>query len=166
MTHDRVHDDVRLATGGVDRSVAAGDRVHAGLQRAQSHLVAPVEAFLVGTALAHQAHISADIAHLRVGERSDELGEGVRLPADVRVGERHDLATRSRDGGVLRADLPAARELQDEVGARRPSTLYRFVGRAVGGDDQLESAGGIVEGAKVGDALRDHVLLGVRGDDY
>ena len=68
-------------------------------------------------------------------------------------------------GGVLGDDLAAARQVEDEVGARRPRPLDGRVGGAVGGDDQLEPLARVVERQRVGDLGRDHLLLVVGGDD-
>ncbi len=121
MAHDRVDHDVGVAAGRVDRAVAGRDRGQARLVGAHGQLVAPVDALLVDRVGPcgglHEAHLSAGVPDARVGERACEQARGVRLPQRVRVGEGHDLAARALHGGVLRADLAAARELQHKVGS-------------------------------------------------
>ena len=166
VAHDRVDLDVGLAAGGVDGPVARRDRGQAGLEGPDGHLVAPVEALLVRAPLVDEADLAAGIAGAGVREGGHELAERVGLPHGVGVGEGDDLAARGADAGVLGADLPAPRELEHVVGPGGPGALGRAVGRAVAGDDDLETVGRVVEGPEVLDAAGDDVLLLVGGDDH
>ena len=153
----------------------------ARLERADGQLVAPVDRLLVrsvrlsvrrsagagtGTGGLQVANLAAGVADVRVVERAHQRPGGVRLPQRVGVGERDDLAAGPLHGGVLRADLAAARQLEHEVGAGVPGARGGRVGAAVARDDHLESLARIVEAQRVGDLLRDHRLLVVGGDDH
>jgi hypothetical protein len=98
-------------------------------------------------------------------EGGDEAAQRVRRPEGVRVGEGDELAARPAHRRVLGADLAAARQLEHDVGARRPRSLGRRVRRAVARDDHLQAVGRVVERARVGDLAGDHLLLAVGGDD-
>ena len=114
----------------------------------------------------YEAHLAAGVAHAGVGgESADERASGAGLPQCVRVGERDDLPVRLAHGGVLRADLAAAGELQDEIGTGVSRPLRRRVRAAVARDDQLKQLARVVERERVLDLGGDHRLLVVGGDD-
>ena len=142
-----------------------GDRAERGLALAQPHLVAPVEALLVRAVVALEADLAADVGDVRVGEVAHELAQRVRRPGRVRVAEGEDLALGLADGAVHRRQLPAPLGLEQAHAVVAAHDLVRAVGRAVGGDDELELVGRVVELEQVLDAAADHVLLVVRGDD-
>ena len=108
---------------------------------------------------------SADVRDVRVGEGADELPERVGRPGAVRVGEGDDVALRLADGAVLRGHLAAAR-IADHAGAGGLGELLRPVGGRVGGDDDLDPVGRVVELAEIRHAPLDHRLLVVGGDDH
>ena len=91
----------------VDRAVAGGHRRQRRFAAAQPHLVAPVEALLVGAGLVDETHLAAGVADRGVGERGDQRAQRARLPDRVGVREGQQLAARGRHGGVLRAHLAA-----------------------------------------------------------
>ena len=111
------------------------------------------------------ADAPAGVADARVGEGLDEARGGVGLPHGVGVGEGEQLTARALDGGILRAHLAAARQLEHEVGAGAPRELRGLIAAAVAGDDHLEQLARVVERERVLHALSDHLLLVVRGDD-
>src|SRR5205814_1201322 len=123
----------------VDRAVAARDRAEPRLALAQPELIAPVDAFLVRPVLALKLHLPADVGDVGVGEAANELAQCVRSPGGVRVAERDDLAFGLADRAVHRRELsgPLAREELDAP-VVAPDDLVRAVGRAVGGDDEVE----------------------------
>jgi hypothetical protein len=92
---------------------------------------------------------AAGVARARVREGLDEAGEGVALPQRVRVREREQLAARGPHGRVLRAHLALARQVQDDVGARRAGARRGGVGGAVHRDDDLEPVARPVERERV-----------------
>ena len=170
MAHDRVDLQIGLAPRGVDRAVAGGDRAQTRLQRAHRHLVAPVQALLVGGNRRRARPARSGPGRRRSrrgdgGEGADERASGAGLPQRVRVGERDDLAARVAHGGVLRADLAAAGQLQHDVGAGLSRPFGRGVRAAIAGDDQLQQLARIVERERVLDLCADHRLLVVSGDD-
>ena len=165
VAHDRVDLDVGLAPRGVDRAVAAGHRVQPRLQRAQRHLVAPVQPLLVRPAVVDEPHLAAGVADLRVGERGDEHAQRVGLPRAVGVREGDDLRARAGDRLVLGADLAAALELEHVVGAGAAGLEHGPVGRAVAGDDDPQPLARVVERQRVRDLARDDGALVVGGDD-
>ena len=138
----RVVLDVRLALHRVDRAVARRDRARGRLLLAHPHLVAPVGALHVRAVRALEPELAADVADLVVGEVADERAQRVRLPLAVRVGEREHVARRLANRSVLRRDLALTRALQKAdarvLGGDLPDDRVREVGRAVGGDDDLE----------------------------
>ena len=73
--------------------------------------------------------------------------------------------SRLADGAVLRGHLAAAR-IADHARAGRLGELLRPVGGRVGGDDDLEPVGRVVELAEIRHAPLDHRLLVVRRDDH
>ena len=156
---------VGLAADGVDRAVAGGDRGERRLLRAQPHLVAPVQALLVGPALVDELDVAAHVADARIGERLGQLGQRVRRPHRVGVRERDQLTGRGAHRRVLGADLAAARQLEHLVGAGGSRARRGLVTGAVDGDDHLEAIPRPVERECVRDLVRDHRLLVVCGDD-
>ena len=169
VTHDRVHHDVGVAAGRIDGAIARRDRAQPRLERAQRELVAPVDPLLVGRMLSRhcrsEARLPARIADARVLERAHELARGVGVPERVRVREGDDLPTGSRDGGVLRADLAAARQLEHEVRSGVARALRRGVRAAVAGHYHLQALARVVERERVVHLRADDVLLVVRGHD-
>ena len=163
----RVDLDVVGAPHRVDRAVAARDRAEPRLRLALHHLVTPVEALAVGAVGRLEHELAADVRDLRVGEVRDELSKRIRRPGCVRVGERDDLARGLAHGSVLRRHLAPARvDDQAHAVAEPLDQLVRPVGRRVGGDDELELVGGVVERQEVLEPSLDHRLLVVRGDDH
>ena len=156
---------VGVAADRVDRAVAGGDAGQRGLHLPHRHLVAPVGALEVVAGGVEEADLAADVADAAVGEGGDEAAQRVRRPDAVGVGEGEDLAGGLLGGGVEGGDLAARRQLEDEVGAGGAGELGGAVGGAVGGDDQLQAVARVVEGERVGDFRRDHLLLVVGGDD-
>src|SRR5206468_6337716 len=107
--------------GRVDRTVARRDRAQPGLERPQAELVAPVGPLLVVASLGtDEAHRAAGVADVGVGECAAQRAQGPGLPGRVRIREGEQLAPAGGDAGVLGADLPAARELEDTIGAGSP----------------------------------------------
>ena len=141
VAHDRIDAQVGLGAHRVDGAVARGDRRQLGLARADGHLVAPVQALLVGAAVVDEAHLAAGVADAGVREGRRQRAQRAGLPERVGVGEGQQLAAGALDGGVLRAHLPAPRQLEHDVGARRPRPGRRVVGRAVARDDDLQALG-------------------------
>ena len=136
---------------------------------AQPHLVAPVEALLVRAVGGLEPQLPADVADLGVGEVGNELRNASRRPGGIRIGERDDLALGLADGTILCSDLaPASHSEQANARLARSYSgddLVRAVGGRIGGDDDLEMLGRIVEGQQVLDSPLDHGLLIVRRDD-
>jgi hypothetical protein len=169
VAHHGVHLQVRRGAHRVDRAVARRDGGERGLAAAQPHLVAPVDALLVRAALVDEGHPPAGVAHPRVGERRRQRPQRAGIPQRVRVAEGEQVAARGAHGGVLRPDLPAARQLEHDVGTRVAGALGRVVRAglraAVDRDDDLEAFARPVERERVGHLRRDHRLLPVRRDD-
>ena len=163
----RVDLDVVGPAHRVDRAVAAGDRTEPRLGLALRQLVAPVEALLVRAVGGLEHEPPADVGDIRVGEVGDELPKRVGCPGRVRVGEGEDLAAGLAHGPVLGGDLAAARvHDQPHAVSEALDQLVRAVGRGVGGDDDLELVGRIVEREQVLEPPLDHRLLVVGGDDH
>ena len=163
----RVDLDVVRPAHGVDRAVAAGDRAEPRLGLALRQLVAPVEALAVRAVGRLEHEPSADVGDVGVGEVGDELPERIGRPGRVRVGEGDDLAAGLAHGPVLGGDLAAARvDDQPHAVAEALDELVRAVGRGVGGDDDLELVGRVVEREQVLEPALDHRLLVVGGDDH
>jgi hypothetical protein len=165
----RVVLDVGLAPHRVDRPVARRDRAAGGLLLAHPDLEAPVEPFEVRPLGRLEAKPTTDVPHLGIRERAHERPQRIRPPLSVRVRERDRVARRLADRTVLRGDLPLARAAE-EAHARLPrgdllDDRVRAVGRAVGGDDDLQELGRVVELEKVLDTAPDDVLLIVCGHD-
>ena len=114
--------------------------------------------------LVGERHLAADVADRRVGERPHQRAQRVRRPQGVGVAERDHRSARGSHGGVLGADLAAARQLEHHVGAGRAGARGGVVGRAVDGDDHLELGARPLQRERVGDLGRDHRLLVVGGD--
>ena len=161
----RVDLEIVLAAHRVDRAVAAGDGVDARLVGAQRQLEAPVQALLVAAVAGLEVEPPADVRDVRVGEGADELPQRVGRPRAVRVGEGDDVALRLAHGAVLCGHLAAAR-IADHARAGGLGELLRPVGGGVGGDDDLEAVGRVVELAEIRHAALDHRLLVVGGDDH
>ena len=163
----RVDLDVVGAPHGVDRAVAARDRAEPRLRLALHHLVAPVEALAVGSVGRLEHELPADVRHVGVGEVRDEVAQGIRRPGRVRIGEGDDLTGGLAHGPVLRRHLASTR-VDDQAHAipEALDQLVRPVGRRVGGDDELELVGRVVEREQVLEPSLDHRLLVVRGDDH
>ena len=161
--------DVGVPAHGVDRAVAGGDRGTRGLLGSHPDLVPPVEALEVLAVRALEAELAADVPDLGVGEVARELAERVRLPLGVRVRERDHVARRLAHGAMLGGDLPAALALEQPdarlAGGDLADDVVRPIGRAVGGDDDLEELGRVVELEEVLDAAADDGVLVVRRDD-
>ena len=157
--------DVGVAPDRVDRAVAGGDAGQRRLHLPHRHLVAPVGALEVVALPVREADLAADIADGRVAEGLDQVPQRAPLPGAVRVGEGEEIAGRALGGGVLGDHLAAPRKVEHEVGPGRLGPVDGRVGRAVGGDDQLEPLARIVERQRVGDLRRDHLRLVVGGDD-
>ena len=167
MTPLRVDLDVVRPAHGVDRAVPARDRAEPRLGLALRQLVAPVDALLVRAVGSLEHEPPADVGDVRVGEVGDELPQRVGRPGRVRVGEGEDLAARLAHGPVLGGDLAAARvHDQPHAISEALDELVRAVGRGVGGDDDLEPVGRIVEREQVLEPPLDHGLLVVGGDDH
>ena len=112
-----------------------------------------------------KADLAAGIADTGIGEGADERADSVGLPQRVGIGERDDLTASAAYGGVLRADLATARQLQYDVGARLPGSLGRRVRAPVTRHDQLQQLSRVVERERVLDLGGNHRLLIVCGDD-
>ena len=170
MTEARVDLDVVGPAHRIDGAVATGDRAERGLLRAQPRLEAPVDALAVRAGRVGQDQPAADVRDLGVGERANQLGERVRRPRRIGVGERQDLAVRLANRPVLRGDLAGARAAnQPYAGLAGHDRLDQLVGaivRRVRGDDDLEPVGRVVEGEQVFEPPLDHRLLVVGGDDH
>jgi hypothetical protein len=79
--------------------------------------------------------------------------------------ENATFSPRLAHGGVLRADLAAAGEFQDEIGAGLSGLIRRRVRAAVARDDQLQQLARVVERKRVLDLGGDHRLLVVGSDN-
>ena len=163
----RVDLDVVGPAHRVDRAVPARDRAEPRLRLALGQLVAPVEALLVRAVGRLEHEPAADVCDVRVGEVRDELPERVGSPGRVRVGEGDDLAARLAHGPVLGGDLaPAGVHDQPHAITEALDELVRAVGRGVGGDDELQLVGRVVEREQVLEPAFDHGLFVVGGDDH
>ena len=163
----RIDLDVVRPAHGVDRAVAAGDRAEPRLRLALHELVAPVEALLVRAVGRLQHEPAADVRDLGIREVGDQVSQRVGRPGRVCVREGDDLAARLAHGPVLGGHLAAARvHDQAHAVAEALHELVRAVGGGVGGDDELELVGRVVEREQVLEPALDHRLLVVGGDDH
>ena len=124
VAHHRVDVHVGLAAHGVDRAVAGRDRRERRLVRAQPHLVAPVEALLVGAGLVDEPHLPADVADRGIGERRDERAQRARLPASS-WRPRTRAARRASPRRRRPARAPCRRAAARARGRRRPRARAR-----------------------------------------
>ena len=142
MPEARVDLDVVRAAHRVDRAVAAGDGAELRLGGAQRHLVAPVEPLLVRRPRPPRAGAARRRTRRpgrRTGATSCRSASGAQVA--VRVGERDDLATRSRARrGPARPPCRRAGSRITRAPAASASSSVA-VGRGVGGDDDLEPVG-------------------------
>ena len=169
VAHDRVDLDVVVAADRVDRAVPARDRGERRLLGAQPHLVAPVDALLVGAGVGHEADLAAGVAHRRDRRRRRRAGPARPAPSS-RWRRRRRAGRRARRGPPRPARAPCRRAAARAPGRRRRRGRARRSRRrrrrpAVDRDDQLEPVARPVERERVGDLGRDHVLLAVGGDD-
>ena len=167
MAHDRVDHQVGLAPGRVDRAVAAGDRAQPRLERAQRHLVAPVQALLV-----------RPVAHRRAAPRRTRSRRAGRRTAPPAAGARPAPTSRSRprtrrSRRLARSTAASwARTLPPRGSSSTRSAPAARARAAVSSGEPSQatitssSSCRVVERAEVRDALGDHLLLGVRGDDH
>ena len=153
----------------VDGAVPARDPGQSRLVFPQPHLVAPVHALPARAAGIREPEPAADVGDIRIGEAADERAEGVGLPEGVGVREGDDLALRPGHRGVLRGHLalpgPGEQAHTRVLPGDRLDGRVGPVRRAVGGDDDLDALGRVVEREQVLQATCDHALLVVRGDD-
>ena len=163
----RVDLDVVRAPHCVDRAVPARDRAQLRLRLPLQHLVAPVRALAVGAVGRLEHQLAAHVGHVRIGEVAHERAEGVGSPGRVRVGEGDDLASCLADGAILRRHLAAALvHEQAHAGREALDELVGAIGRGIGGDDERQLLGRVVEREQVLQPPLDHGLLVVGGDDH
>jgi hypothetical protein len=158
-------EDVGVAANRVDGAIPRGDPREPGLERADPHLIAPVEALLVFPARPRQAKLAADVADPRLGQGRYQPHQRLRLPDGVGIGEGEHLTRGVLDGGVQGVDLAPAVQLEHDVCPTIAGALGGGVGATVAGDDDLESLTGIVEREGHLHPAADHRLLGMGGDD-
>ena len=170
MAPARVDLDVVVSLQRVDGAVAARDRAEAGLLLAEPQLVAPVEPLAVRSCGVARGG-GGRRRRRRRGRRGSRRG-GAAHPAPR---SRWRRRTRRRRRGlahraVLRRDLAAPRAVEQAhprlARGDRLDELVRAVGRGVGGDDDLQPVGGIVEREQVLEPALDHGLLVVGRDDH
>ena len=155
VAHDRVDDEVGLAAGGVDGAVAAGDRAHPRLERAQRHLIAPVQALLVGPALVDAADLAAHVADRGSANGATSARERARAPSSRWRPRRRRSRPRARSTAASWARILPPRGSSSTRSAPAARARWRGgVRRTVAGHDQLEPLARVVERAQVGDARR------------
>ena len=122
MAHDRVDDEVGLAAGRVDRAVAAGHRPHAATRAraapSRSASTGPPGSIPRAFDEAAPRRTRSRRAGRRTAPTSRRSASGSQVTF---ASENATIAAAARShGGVLGADLAAARQLEHEVGAGLP----------------------------------------------
>ena len=167
MAEARVDLLVPVSPHGVDRAVAACHGMDERLARPQPDLVAPIGPLLVRALGRAQLQAAADVGDACIGERRDQLAQGIGLPLAVGVRERQHVHVGERaHGHVLGVHLPAARrahELDPPLG-EAPHDLVRVVARGVRGDDDAQELARVVQRKRVLELGGDHVVLVVGRD--
>src|SRR4051794_2406128 len=112
--------------------------------------------------------IAGDSADAWVRERCHQSPECGRLPHRVRIGERDDLARRRVDRGLERGGLADAGQVEDVDAwfVDRSREVDGPIGRAVRGDDDLETVDRIVQRQKIPQPILDRPRLVMSREDH